>query len=51
MPQPTALYENVDTLVDNLAPLLKPNDHVVIMSNSGFGGIHEKLLQAVQVTA
>ncbi len=51
MSKPTALYDNVDTLVENLAPQLKPMDHVVIMSNSGFGGIHEKLLQAVQVTA
>jgi UDP-N-acetylmuramate: L-alanyl-gamma-D-glutamyl-meso-diaminopimelate ligase len=51
MPQPTALYDNVDTLVASLAPQLQPNDHVIIMSNSGFGGIHDKLLQAVPETA
>jgi UDP-N-acetylmuramate: L-alanyl-gamma-D-glutamyl-meso-diaminopimelate ligase len=52
MEKPTSLYDNVDTLVDNLAAQLKPNDHVVVMSNSGFGGIHEKLLQAAEhVTA
>jgi UDP-N-acetylmuramate: L-alanyl-gamma-D-glutamyl-meso-diaminopimelate ligase len=52
MQKPTSLYDNVDTLVENLAPQLKPNDHVIVMSNSGFGGIHEKLLQATeQVTA
>jgi UDP-N-acetylmuramate: L-alanyl-gamma-D-glutamyl-meso-diaminopimelate ligase len=51
LPQPTALYDTVDALVDNLSKLLEPNDHVIVMSNSGFDGIHEKLLQAVQVAA
>lgn len=48
--QPTAMYNDVDTLVKNLAPELKAGDHVVIMSNSGFGGIHHKLLSAIQNT-
>jgi UDP-N-acetylmuramate: L-alanyl-gamma-D-glutamyl-meso-diaminopimelate ligase len=42
--QPTSIYPDVDALVSHLAPSLKAGDHVVIMSNSGFGGIHEKLL-------
>ncbi len=46
--QPTALYDDVDTLVQRLAPHLKAGDHVVIMSNSGFGGIHQKLLDAIR---
>jgi UDP-N-acetylmuramate: L-alanyl-gamma-D-glutamyl-meso-diaminopimelate ligase len=37
----------VDTLVLELAPRLRPGDHVLIMSNGGFGGIHEKLLTAL----
>lgn len=45
--QPTALYDNVDALVSHLAPSLHAGDHVVIMSNSGFGGIHQKLLDAI----
>ena len=45
--QPTELYEDVDTLVDRLVPTLKNGDHVVIMSNSGFGGIHQKMLDAI----
>jgi UDP-N-acetylmuramate: L-alanyl-gamma-D-glutamyl-meso-diaminopimelate ligase len=45
--QPHNLYEDVDTLVQELAPQLRSGDHVVIMSNSGFDGIHQKLLQSL----
>lgn len=45
--QPTEVYDNVDTLVQHLAPSLQAGDHVIIMSNSGFGGIHQKLLEAI----
>jgi UDP-N-acetylmuramate: L-alanyl-gamma-D-glutamyl-meso-diaminopimelate ligase len=51
LPQPTALYDNVDSLVENLSKQLRANDHVIVMSNSGFGGIHEKMLKTMQVTA
>jgi UDP-N-acetylmuramate: L-alanyl-gamma-D-glutamyl-meso-diaminopimelate ligase len=47
--QPTALYDNVDDLIIQSVPELKPGDHVVIMSNGGFDGIHGKLLNALQV--
>ncbi len=46
--QPAVLYDDVDTLVTHLVPELKPGDHVVVMSNSGFGGIHKKLLDAIE---
>lgn len=46
--QPTLLYENVETLVSELVPQLHSGDHVVIMSNSSFGGIHNKLLDAIE---
>lgn len=46
--QPTVLYDDVDTLVKNLVPQLRASDHVVIMSNSGFNGIHKKLLDAIE---
>jgi UDP-N-acetylmuramate: L-alanyl-gamma-D-glutamyl-meso-diaminopimelate ligase len=48
--QPYSLHDNVDQLVAYLGKLAKPGDHMIVMSNSGFGGIHEKLLQAFQVT-
>jgi UDP-N-acetylmuramate: L-alanyl-gamma-D-glutamyl-meso-diaminopimelate ligase len=41
-------FESVDTIVDTLATELKSGDHVVIMSNGAFGGIHEKLLERLR---
>lgn len=46
--QPTSLYNNVEELVDGLSAQLEAGDHVVIMSNSGFGGVHQKLLDKLQ---
>lgn len=46
--QPTAIYNDVDTLVAALVPTLQSGDHVVVMSNSGFGGIHQKLIAAIE---
>lgn len=46
--QPTMVYDTVDCLVENLAKQVKEGDHVVIMSNSGFGGIHQKLLKSIE---
>ena len=45
--QPTALFDEVDSIVEALAKELKPGDHVVVMSNSGFDGIHQKILNAI----
>jgi len=39
---------NIDSMVDALVKELKPTDHVLIMSNGGFGGIHGKLLAKLQ---
>ncbi len=36
-----------DEIVSRLAPCLKENDLVVIMSNGSFGGIHDKLLRSL----
>ncbi len=37
----------VEAIVSRLAAELRPGDRVVILSNGGFGGIHEKLLRAL----
>lgn len=42
--------EGADAIVAHVAPILNPNDVVVIMSNGGFGGIHEKLLAALEIS-
>ena len=36
--------ENLDTLVAAIVAEAKAGDHIVVMSNGGFGGIHGKLL-------
>lgn len=46
--QPTALYDNVDTLIESVRPSLQAGDHVIIMSNSSFDGLHNKLLSAIK---
>jgi UDP-N-acetylmuramate: L-alanyl-gamma-D-glutamyl-meso-diaminopimelate ligase len=38
----------VDRIVATLAPAARPGDILLVMSNGGFGGIHEKLLKALQ---
>ncbi|MBV7541273.1 UDP-N-acetylmuramate:L-alanyl-gamma-D-glutamyl-meso-diaminopimelate ligase [Acidovorax sp. sic0104] len=39
---------DIDTLVTLVAQSALPGDHIVCMSNGGFGGVHAKLLQALQ---
>lgn len=40
-------YRDLDQLVRALVVEARPGDHILIMSNGGFGGIHGKLLQAL----
>jgi UDP-N-acetylmuramate: L-alanyl-gamma-D-glutamyl-meso-diaminopimelate ligase len=37
-------YGELDDLVDHIAREARPGDHILVMSNGGFGGIHDKLL-------
>ena len=39
--------ESVDTLVEQLCAVVQAGDHIVCMSNGGFGGIHAKLLASL----
>ncbi|HEV2646945.1 MAG TPA: UDP-N-acetylmuramate:L-alanyl-gamma-D-glutamyl-meso-diaminopimelate ligase [Acidobacteriaceae bacterium] len=41
------LYADADAIVAAVAPELRPGDVVAILSNGGFGGIYEKLPQAL----
>lgn len=43
-----AVTDDLDTLVAAIVSTAKSGDHVLIMSNGGFGGIHEKLLEHLQ---
>lgn len=40
-------YDDLSQLVKNIATFTQSGDHILIMSNGGFGGIHEKILSAV----
>ena len=39
-----AIHRDVPSLVAGIAAAARPGDHVLIMSNSSFGGLHEQLL-------
>ncbi|MBP6899228.1 MAG: UDP-N-acetylmuramate:L-alanyl-gamma-D-glutamyl-meso-diaminopimelate ligase [Burkholderiaceae bacterium] len=39
--------DDVDRLVAQIVRAARPGDHVLVMSNGGFGGIHAKLLAAL----
>jgi UDP-N-acetylmuramate: L-alanyl-gamma-D-glutamyl-meso-diaminopimelate ligase len=41
------VYEDIDVLVAAIAAAARPGDHIVVMSNGGFGGVHQKILQAL----
>jgi UDP-N-acetylmuramate: L-alanyl-gamma-D-glutamyl-meso-diaminopimelate ligase len=43
----SAAYDNIDSLVKAIAAAARPGDHVLVMSNGGFGGVHQKILDAL----
>jgi UDP-N-acetylmuramate: L-alanyl-gamma-D-glutamyl-meso-diaminopimelate ligase len=43
-----SLAGSVDALVQGLAAQARAGDHVLVMSNGGFGGLHDKLLAALR---
>jgi UDP-N-acetylmuramate: L-alanyl-gamma-D-glutamyl-meso-diaminopimelate ligase len=43
-----AFAPSVDELVKGLAAESRPGDHILVMSNGGFGGLHDKLLAALR---
>ncbi|CAM4312526.1 UDP-N-acetylmuramate:L-alanyl-gamma-D-glutamyl-meso-diaminopimelate ligase [Kerstersia similis] len=42
-------WSDLDALVQALAAEARPGDHILIMSNGGFGGIHGRLLNALEL--
>jgi UDP-N-acetylmuramate: L-alanyl-gamma-D-glutamyl-meso-diaminopimelate ligase len=44
-------FPNTETILGFLSTLLKGGDVVLIMSNGGFDGIHEKLLEMLSSRA
>ena len=42
-----AAFHDLDALVQAVKAAAQPGDHVLVMSNGGFGGVHQKLLDAL----
>lgn len=50
MPGRAQVFQSVELIVAALVEKASAGDHIVIMSNGGFGGIHQKLLGALSAT-
>jgi UDP-N-acetylmuramate: L-alanyl-gamma-D-glutamyl-meso-diaminopimelate ligase len=42
-----AAFDDIPLLVEAIVKAARPGDHVLVMSNGGFGGVHQKLLDAL----
>jgi UDP-N-acetylmuramate: L-alanyl-gamma-D-glutamyl-meso-diaminopimelate ligase len=40
-------FNQIDELVKAVVSKAKPGDHILVMSNGGFGGVHQKILKAL----
>ena len=49
MGERAACFGDIDSLINAVVAAARPGDHLVCMSNGGFGGIHGKLIAALQV--
>jgi UDP-N-acetylmuramate: L-alanyl-gamma-D-glutamyl-meso-diaminopimelate ligase len=46
-PVPASVFQSIEEIIAELAATVQQGDQVVIMSNGGFAGIHQKLLAAL----
>ena len=44
---PAKLMRSIDNIVSLLAEQTKPGDHILVMSNGAFGGVHQKILDVL----
>ena len=47
MGERAVVEDDIERLVDQVSLTAQPGDHILVMSNGGFGGIHGKLLNAL----
>jgi UDP-N-acetylmuramate: L-alanyl-gamma-D-glutamyl-meso-diaminopimelate ligase len=40
-------FDQLDYMVQAIVQAAQPGDHIVVMSNGGFGGVHQKLLETL----
>jgi UDP-N-acetylmuramate: L-alanyl-gamma-D-glutamyl-meso-diaminopimelate ligase len=43
-------FDDLSRLVDAVKARAQPGDHVLVMSNGGFGGVHKRVLDALQTS-
>jgi len=48
MGEKAVVKDDLNELIDTIVGVAKSGDHILVMSNGGFGGIHEKLLKRLQ---
>lgn len=44
---PCKVFDQIDAIVTHVCQNAKTGNHIIIMSNGGFGGIHDKLINAL----
>ncbi|MET0044366.1 MAG: UDP-N-acetylmuramate:L-alanyl-gamma-D-glutamyl-meso-diaminopimelate ligase, partial [Candidatus Thiodiazotropha sp. 6PLUC3] len=42
------VFRDTQGMIDRSVDIVQPGDHILIMSNGGFEGIHQRLLDALQ---
>jgi UDP-N-acetylmuramate: L-alanyl-gamma-D-glutamyl-meso-diaminopimelate ligase len=47
-PVAASVSSDIDQLIEDVVQQSQSGDHIVIMSNGGFGGVHQKLLQRLE---
>ena len=47
----TKIFPELDAILEYLTEELTPNDSLVIMSNGGFGGIHQRIVDKLKLRA
>jgi len=45
------VYSDIEKLLSFLIQVVRENDHILIMSNGGFGGLIERLLEGLESRA
>ncbi|MDL2284511.1 UDP-N-acetylmuramate:L-alanyl-gamma-D-glutamyl-meso-diaminopimelate ligase [Oxalobacter sp. OttesenSCG-928-P03] len=44
-----AAFNDLDNMVRTIVETARPGDHILVMSNGGFGGVHQKILDGLNV--
>ena len=45
------VLDDVQVIVERISHWARPGDHLLVMSNGGFGGIHQRLLEALEAVS